>query len=244
MSNENATTAEAHPPAELAAHYMGLAKTGKSYRSKILRLLHKRPLMREPSIRTNQQWSVAEIDKQVRQTISKLEAITLQIVGTHPSEPCESCKEGRGPFVACISLHEDADKSVISACANCHWSGNDEACDFDSPTAPYDRSWQLQQVEHDLAESLVEKDAQIAALRAEKRQLLGLLNHIIIQHSQRYDWMRINWNFAHELIHQDARYAALRGFVENKLEECQTLIALRDLRARMIGRLASNNEPG
>lgn len=60
--------------------------------------------------------------------VINVESALVQTMGTEPFEACMSCQRGHGPWSNCVKVRGLARE--ITACSNCHWTGNISRCAF------------------------------------------------------------------------------------------------------------------
>ncbi|KAJ5952336.1 uncharacterized protein N7479_010749 [Penicillium vulpinum] len=128
-----------HPPGALAAHIKRLdfpkAHFRKSDRLKsdALEDMSLMPAQRDPVLRSEKTWTGPKLDRIIGESLDNIESALQQVVGVRVEPPCLSCLRGHGPWNSCVLLESNSD---ITACAGCHFRGNDVRCTYYRPPPP------------------------------------------------------------------------------------------------------------
>ncbi|KAJ5356375.1 hypothetical protein N7517_010984 [Penicillium concentricum] len=129
------------PPGALAAHIKRLdysvAHSGDSGRltSEALAFMSLMPAQRDLVLRPNVSWMRVILERTLNSRIENIESALLQVVGLRAEHPCVPCQRGYGPWSLCVVLEGKPD---FTACATCHFRGNDSRCTHYQP--PPDRT--------------------------------------------------------------------------------------------------------
>ncbi|KAJ5472786.1 hypothetical protein N7530_006787 [Penicillium desertorum] len=80
------------------------------------------PNQREPCMRRGIRWTAPQFQQQMNDSLPRVEAALMQVVGQQDELQCTMCLLLSGPFSNCVSVRGIDD---LSACANCHWIQED-----------------------------------------------------------------------------------------------------------------------
>ncbi|KAJ5372428.1 hypothetical protein N7517_004434 [Penicillium concentricum] len=82
---------------------------------------------REPYLRRGINLTAQEFQKQMNDSLPRVEAALMQVVGQQNDLECTRCLQLFGKFSHCVSVRGI---NGLSACANCHWAERDHLCQY------------------------------------------------------------------------------------------------------------------
>ena len=127
---------QSDPPGPWAHIIMGMNFTvgvcgGRDLKTEHLKAPYGRPQQREPVLRHRRvAWSPTRMHELIGQSVHRLEAAAMQVVGTESLDECKNCRRDQGPFVKCVFV------VGIPGCANCHWAKEGERCSMNAQPVP------------------------------------------------------------------------------------------------------------
>ncbi|KAJ5931036.1 hypothetical protein N7466_006529 [Penicillium verhagenii] len=112
-----------------------LAGKSSDPRTNALKLLHDKPLQREPVLRpVYRDWTSLHLIQRIAIVTSNIESALCQVVGDVAEEECSACASNSGPWSLCVR-YVDAN-NTIPECANCRWNGKGRRCIFKKSPKP------------------------------------------------------------------------------------------------------------
>ncbi|KAJ5199553.1 Protein of unknown function DUF3716 [Penicillium cf. griseofulvum] len=112
-------------------------------------------------------WSASMFSENIGESLTNVEAILIQVVGTRQEVPCKHCEERRGPFAHCVRIPE-----ANNHWGNCHWGGDRDRCSFnEGPIAP--KPTRVRRPKMTDEEYRTHQET-VRVLREKKGQLMGL----------------------------------------------------------------------
>lgn len=207
------------------------------YRSEIIQFLHSQPTVREPVTRPTKDWTCSTLRNFFHNNKVYIESALLQIVGTLAPMPCISCLQKYGPWARCVVFHV-AD-SPIESCANCHWGGKGERCEFWSEDQKNTQPTQEIQRDHSRPDPARAINHEYAArIRALHQIINSILNDATMIRNEFLDEDSAKRNVVNEILQGgiygwDATYQRLLQAWPNGIPPSPTIFKLQDLRNRL-----------
>ncbi|KAJ5816591.1 hypothetical protein N7447_008824 [Penicillium robsamsonii] len=104
-----------------------VARQGEMLQGRYLNILNAMSNQREPCLRRGINLTAQEFQKQMNDSLPRVEAALMQVVGNQNELECTRCLELIGKFSHCVSVRGI---DGLSACANCHWAERDHLCQY------------------------------------------------------------------------------------------------------------------
>ncbi|KAJ5938694.1 hypothetical protein N7466_001828 [Penicillium verhagenii] len=150
------------------------AKKDKILKSETLIALNKQPAQRELVVRMQRGYTPGAFHARLSEEKIKVEAALGYVVGTKAEPACSSCRSHLGgPFAHCVVASDCPD---MTACTNCHFSGDDGRCTYYIAAHP-DEPIEKGPIE-EMATELQQVDLEVEKLLSESSQLLEEHNNL------------------------------------------------------------------
>lgn len=109
-----------------------VARHADILQGRYLDALNTMPNQREPYLRPGIRLTAQKFQQQMNRNLPRVEAALMQVVDQQNALQCTRCVQRFGMFSQCVSVRNIRG---LSACANCHWEGQDDCCRYLQPLA-------------------------------------------------------------------------------------------------------------
>lgn len=103
------------------------ARQGDILQGEYLGALHGMSNQREPCLGHGVDWTARQFQQQMNDSLPRVEAAVMQVVGQQNEPQCTMCQRQFGTFSHCVSVRGI---NGLSACAICHWAQQDALCQY------------------------------------------------------------------------------------------------------------------